>query len=196
MTDDTPRFREDIDCTTAEEFLGLLSPTGSIFCEERLNDPLSGWIFRGVGDAESHTLVPSAFRPGADLLTEMQSLTRQRPLNYVTQAKCESDAVWQFLLMADRHELRLPEDRQSTRDLLRSVRSGAVKDVQEWPPTDLLSLVGLAQHYGVPTRLLDWTHHPYIAAYFAVEKAARLGGPYGEEAVAVWAVSLSASPLR
>jgi FRG domain-containing protein len=34
-------------------------------------------------------------------------------------------------------------------------------------------LLALAQHYGVPTRMLDWSRHPYIAAYFAASDCVR-----------------------
>jgi hypothetical protein len=51
---------------------------------------------------------------------------------------------------------------------------------------DELSCLALMQHFGAPTRLLDWTISPFVAAFFAVEKA-----PHGDpqEAPIIWAIN-------
>lgn len=50
------------------------------------------------------------------------------------------------------------------------------------PKDDELEWLALMQHHGAPTRLLDFTWSPYVAAFFALERAT--------EQAAVWALNL------
>jgi hypothetical protein len=49
-------------------------------------------------------------------------------------------------------------------------------------PKDEWEWIALAQHYGLPTRLLDWSYNPLVALFFAIEE-------YFEEDSLVFAIN-------
>lgn len=174
---ETDQLVRTIHCDTPDQFLDALSRRRHGF---RGTLPKQ-WIFRGHADDERYQLLPSALRDNSERLRERSThpLTDSKSQRFLEI--CELD---EFLKTADSIGLPLPEDTQ----LLRTYLKGARHEPDLWPHNIVLSLMALAQHHGVPTRLLDWTRHPLKAALFAASAATKVGDKNGR--LSVWAFSL------
>lgn len=137
------------------------------------NNNLSGYVFRGHSD-ESFQLLPSVLRDNSRYLAD-----NQYPRTKVPGQLRNSDREWHqiqheriilrdFYKLADNHGLKVPNVEKLRNSLIGRYDYNFTQQGRiEWLSQDILEVAALAQHYGIPTRLLDWSYDPFVSSYFA-----------------------------
>jgi hypothetical protein len=118
-----------------------------------------------------------------DFTTVTTRAFRAPPLEPAFLFRGQADASWDLIPHFTRLVGRAGIDRKHAHELeqlaLKSFRLQAhlyVPPAMGFDPRKLVSAWAVMQHYGVPTRLLDWSASPFVAAYFAVEQCVELDG--------------------
>jgi hypothetical protein len=104
------------------------------------------------------------------------------------------DAGWTLSSSFDRQFGFLPGEKRMAiwASLLQEFReSCAEHGVAREIVADDKALLAFAQHHGLPTRLLDWSLSPYVAAFFAFRQALRT--PDATRQVALWILDARSS---
>lgn len=132
------------------------------------------------------TSTGNAFRPTIKTCTwsEAKSLLDGYDARWVFRG--HRDARWELSTSLERTATELPLPNREVW-LLREFKRRAHNYLEPLDyPKDDLEWLALMQHHGTPTRFMDWTRSPYIAAYFAFEEDRP--SPQGRT---IWAINLS-----
>lgn len=179
-----PNAIEEINCSSAEDFLRALNRGNSLW-----GSAMHFWAFRGHSNDDTYELIPKALRiatPPVQLGYTHAPKVGVQATNQ-EQINAEFEQIHEFYWSIDNQGLKIPVDN----NLLRTPTGW--KELKEkiennsWPIDELHPLLAIAQHYGVPTRLLDWSDRPLVAAFFAAREAAE--DPKGNF-LSVWALNL------
>ncbi|HCE2075710.1 TPA: FRG domain-containing protein [Vibrio parahaemolyticus] len=136
---------------------------------QKLNGFCKKSIFRGHADS-NWLAIPSAFRANSRLLSDRELAPIGERTNR-EQIEAEFHTLSLFVEELNLNGFHVPNEDVLSLDThalqFLSFLNEIGRGESVWPPKSYHSIISIAQHYGMPTRFLDFTYDPYVAIYFA-----------------------------
>ena len=167
---------EEIQTESLNQFWEMLSPVSDFVSEN------GRALFRGQGDS-FWPLTSAVLRE--DIINKYSA--RIMPHSQTDQIIFfEYFTLLDFVSYCDHMGYAIPRDTEEFRNIIdfdnftdRYSINGA-----GWPSKEFYPVLALAQHHGIPTRLLDWTRNSWVGAYFAASQALNQKQP--SDSLCVW----------
>lgn len=171
-----------IDFDKAKEFWDYLSPENPMFSSSE------NFIYRGHSEA-SWGLVPSLLRKlkNGKVLHPIRLYPcheynlRDSGDNELLEDIASNEIIFtenqflnRFVEYCDKAGISIPSDNLELRNTLDYTKGEIDKFFMKptlWPNNKFNELMAFAQHYELPTRLLDWSYRSHVAIYFAASGA-------------------------
>ncbi len=179
------RKYNQIDFDSLDEFWSCISPTNE------LKEKPFKFIYRGQRNA-SWGLMPNILRQG-DTNPAHKIWWKEAAINSDYQVFSELMILEHFVNHCDHMGLKIINDSVKLRNKYLNTNSANnyYLNPSEWPNEEILEVMALAQHHGVPTRLLDWSKRSFVAAYFSASSALENRSKWQpDDRLAVWALDI------
>ncbi|WP_145047845.1 FRG domain-containing protein [Paenibacillus xylanexedens] len=177
----------EVHIRSAKEMFEILSPFNDTY--NLLNNK---FIFRGVASTK-HSLIPTALRvENFDYIKNFSKIRIEEEKDYnfeYYQRAFEYEMLYDFFVKSDNNGLKIPHV-EAIRDSIGLFYKNTHIVRKEWLNKDFHELAALAQHYGLPTRLLDWSSDPFVSLYFASVNALKQNKDHDDHMV-LWAFNRS-----